>query len=47
LDDFKDGIGLGLPICRRLIRSLGGKVELDTAYSQGCRFCISLPIEPM
>lgn len=47
LDDFKDGIGLGLPICQRLIRSLGGKVELDTAYSQGCRFCISLPIEPM
>jgi len=45
LDDFKDGIGLGLPICQRLIRSLGGEVELDTTYSQGCRFCISFPLE--
>ncbi len=45
LDDFKDGIGLGLPICQRLISSLGGKVELDSAYSQGCRFFISLPLE--
>lgn len=44
LDDFKEGIGLGLPICQRLMRSLGGEVELDTAYSQGCRFCISLPL---
>lgn len=45
IDDFKEGIGLGLPICRRLIRSLGGEVELDTTYSGGCRFVISLPIE--
>ena len=43
-DDFKDGLGLGLPICRRLIRSLGGEVELDSTYSQGCRFFISLPL---
>ena len=45
VDDFKKGIGLGLPICRRLIRSLGGEVELDPAYSTGCRFVISLPLE--
>ena len=44
VDDFKTGIGLGLPICRRLIRSLGGEVTLDTTYSGGCRFVISLPI---
>ena len=44
IDNFKEGIGLGLPICRRLIRSLGGEVELDTTYSGGCRFVISLPI---
>ena len=44
IDDFKVGIGLGLPICRRLIRSLGGEVELDTTYSGGCRFVISLPL---
>ena len=45
VDDFKEGIGLGLPICRRLIRSLGGEVTLDTAYSGGCRFVISFPIK--
>lgn len=45
VDDFKEGIGLGLPICRRLIRSLGGEVELDPAYSGGCRFVISLPLK--
>ena len=44
IDDFKEGIGLGLPICRRLIRSLGGEVALDTTYTGGCRFVISLPI---
>ena len=43
VDDFKEGLGLGLPICRRLIMSLGGDVELDPAYSAGCRFVISLP----
>ena len=44
VDDFKEGIGLGLPICRRLIRSLGGEVELDPSYSGGCRFVVSLPL---
>lgn len=42
VDDFKEGLGLGLPICRRLIRSLGGEVELDPTYTAGCRFVISL-----
>ena len=42
VDDFKEGLGLGLPICRRLIRSLGGEVELDPTYTAGCRFIISL-----
>ena len=45
IDDFKEGIGLGLPICRRLINSLGGEVSLDTTYSGGCRFVISLPVK--
>ena len=44
IDNFKVGIGLGLPICRRLIRSLGGEVVLDTTYTRGCRFVISLPM---
>ena len=41
-DDFKNGVGLGLPICRRLIHSLGGEVSLDTAYTNGARFIITV-----
>lgn len=44
-DDFKAGIGLGLPICRRLVTSLGGTVELDPLYTNGSRFVITLPLE--
>jgi signal transduction histidine kinase len=42
-DDFKVGVGLGLPICRRLVNSLGGEVCLDATYTDGARFIISLP----
>lgn len=41
-DDFMTGVGLGLPICRRLIRSLGGDVSLDPAYTNGARFIITI-----
>ena len=44
VDDFKSGVGLGLPICRRLLHSLGGEVSLDTSYSSGARFVITLPV---
>ena len=45
LDDFKEGIGLGLPISRRLIESLGGTLELDPVYTGGSRFVINRPID--
>ena len=44
LDTFKEGIGLGLPLCRMLIEKLGGGVRLDTAYTKGARFIVTLPI---
>ena len=44
LDTFKEGIGLGLPLCRMLIDKLGGTVRLDTTYTQGARFVVTLPI---
>ena len=45
LDDYKDGVGLGLPICRRIARMLGGSVDLDSTYTGGSRFVITLPIK--
>ena len=45
LDDFKEGLGLGLPLCRKLAERLGGQVFLDTTYKgPGARFVISLPL---
>ena len=45
LDSFKQGIGLGLPLSRKLAEQLGGTVTLDTSYSPGARFVVTLPIQ--
>ncbi len=44
LDTFKEGIGLGLPLCRMLIEKLGGSIRLDTSYTKGARFIVTLPL---
>jgi len=43
LDNFKEGIGLGLSLSRKLAQQLGGNVELDTTYKDGARFIVTLP----
>ena len=45
LNDAVDGVGLGLSIARRLARQLGGDVNIDTAYTGGSRFLITLPAD--
>ena len=42
LDSFKEGLGLGLPLCRMIVNRLGGSVNLDTTYNQGARFIVKL-----
>ncbi len=43
LDSNKQGAGLGLSICRMLAQRLGGKVWLDTSYTEGARFVLIIP----
>ena len=45
LNNFKEGIGLGLPLSRKLAEQLGGTVELDTTYKDGARFIVTLSTE--
>lgn len=43
LDDFTQGFGLGLPICRMLTEKLGGTIAIDKNYTGGCRFVLVFP----
>ena len=43
LNNFKEGLGLGLTLCRMLAQRMGGDVILDTSYvGPGARFVINL-----
>jgi len=45
LDNFKEGLGLGLSLCRMIARRMKGEVILDTTYAgPGARFVITLPL---
>ena len=46
LDDFSEGLGMGLTLCRQLAGLLGGHITLDAAYTKGARFVLTLPISP-
>ena len=43
LNEYYDGTGIGLTVARSLARRLGGDVQLDTTYTDGARFVMSLP----
>jgi len=43
LDEYSEGVGLGLPISRRLAEALHGKLYIDRSYYEGTRFILELP----
>lgn len=45
IDDFSEGLGLGLPLTKRHAQKLGGDFYMDTDYTKGCRFIFELPID--
>ena len=38
------GVGLGLAVASRIVRSLGGRLEVESAVGQGTRFFLFLPL---
>ena len=44
LNQYVQGTGLGLPLCRVLTESMGGKIWLDTSYTNGTRMVFTQPL---
>lgn len=45
LDSFIPGNGLGLYLCRLIVKRLGGEIKIDPDYTNGTRMTVSLPIK--
>ena len=43
LNEFSQGTGMGLTLCRTIIQKLNGRIYVDTSYSGGCRMVIEIP----
>lgn len=44
LDQYSPGAGIGLSVARNIARRLGGDITLDTKYTSGARFIMTLPV---
>eukprot|EP00347_Sterkiella_histriomuscorum_P011293 403373008 len=40
----KEGCGLGLTICQKLLKALGGEIHVESEVNMGSKFSISLPL---
>ncbi len=45
IDNFKQGAGIGLALCRAVADIIGGNVRLDPIYTEGCRIIFTFPCE--
>lgn len=46
LNEGDQGTGLGLSICQLIIERIGGKIWIDSTYTNGCRFYFTHPVNP-
>jgi len=44
-DNFTQGTGLGLPICKSIIEKMGGAISVESVYGEGARFMFTIPAE--
>jgi hypothetical protein len=42
--DYKSGSGLGLSICRNIVRDYGGEIQLSSAHGQGTTALVQIPV---
>ena len=47
VDHFKQGLGLGLTMSRKMAELLGGSLQIDGSYKQGARFLLVVPTEQL
>lgn len=45
LNEGDQGTGLGLSICQLIVERIGGKIWIDSTYTDGCRFYFTHPVE--
>jgi len=46
-DNFTQGTGLGLPICKSIIEKMGGSISVESTYGEGAKFIFTIPVEYM
>ena len=44
LNEYTVGTGIGLTVARSICRRMGGDIVLDTSYTEGARFVMTLPL---
>lgn len=45
LNDYAQGSGLGLSICRLIVQNMHGEIWVDSQYTEGARFCFTHPLK--